>query len=53
MSFLSKGSQILVLRLKSWFKSRMSKQHVELKYKTRIKLVRELYDTCFQYNATN
>ena len=48
-----KGSQISTLQLKGWFKSKTSIQNIEMKYKTHIKLVHELYDTCFQYNVKN
>ena len=47
MSFVLKGSQILALQLKGWFKSK----NIEMNYKTHIKLVYELYGTCFQYNV--
>ena len=42
MSFIMKGSQILALQLKGWFKSK----NIEMKYKTYIKLVHEIYNTC-------
>ena len=52
MSFILKGSQISAIQLKGQFKSKTS----IYKYrndKTHIKLVHELYGTCFQYNAKN
>jgi hypothetical protein len=54
MIFILKGSQILVLQLKGWFKFKASIQEYrnEIK-KTHIKLVHELYGTCFQYNVKN
>ena len=32
---------------------RRQSQNIEMKYKTHIKLVHELYDTCFLYNVKN
>ena len=47
MSFTLKGSQISAIQLKGWFKSK----NIKIKYKTHIKLVHELYGTCFRYNV--
>ena len=49
MSFILKGSQILALEMRGWFKSK----NIETKYKTHIKRVHEIYGTCFQYNVTS
>ena len=49
MSFILKGSQISALQWKRWFKSK----NIEIKYKTHVKLVHELYGTCVQYNVNN
>ena len=49
MSFILKGSQISALQWKRWFKSK----NIEMKYKTHVKLVHELYGTCVQYNVDN
>ena len=43
MSFILKGSQVLALQLKSWFKSK----NIEMEYKTHIKLAHELHGTWF------
>jgi len=51
--FHLKGSQFSALQLKRWFKSKMSIKNIEMKYKTHIKLVHELYGTCFMYNVKN
>ena len=49
MSFTLKGSQILALRLKGWFKYK----NILMNHKSHIKLVHELYGTYFQYNVMN
>ena len=49
MSSILKGSKILVLQLKCWFKSR----NIGMQYRTHVELVHEVYGTCFQYNVTN
>ena len=51
MSFILKGAQISALQLKGWFESNTSIQEDKMKYKNIIKLVHELYDTCFRYNV--
>ena len=48
-----KASQIVALQWKGWFKSRRQSRNIEMKYKTHIKLVHELYCTCFQYIVKN
>ena len=54
MSFIFKGPQISAFQLKGWFKSKTCQsKNIGMKYKTHIKLVHELYDTCFQYNVKN
>ena len=52
MSFILKGFQIAALQLKGWFKSKTSiQEYIEMKYKTHIKLVHELYGMSFQHNV--
>ena len=53
MSFILKGSQISAHQLKGLLKSKTSIQELEMKYKTHVKLVHELYGTCFEYNVKN
>ena len=53
VSFILKGSQVLALQLKSWFKFKTSIQECRYEIQTLIKLVHELYGTCFRYNVKN
>ena len=43
LSFILKGSQI----------SAFQSKNIEMKYKTHVKRVHDLYGTCFQYNVKN
>ena len=52
MSFILKGSQISALQFKGLVQIQDVDARVhKMKYRTRIKLVHELYGTCFQYNV--
>jgi hypothetical protein len=47
ISFILKDSQISALQLKDWFKCKTSIQEYTTTLKTHIKLVHDLYGTCF------
>ena len=53
MSFILKGSQILAFQLKGGSNPRHQSNYIELKHKAHIKLVLELYGTCFEYDVKN
>ena len=49
-----KGSQISALQLKGCFKNlKRQCKTIEIKYKIHIKLLHEVYGTCFKYNVKN
>ena len=45
------GSQILALQMKVGSNSRRQSKNIEMNYKIHIKVVHELYGTCFQDNV--
>ena len=51
MSFILMGSQILALQMKVGSNSRRQSKNIEMNYKIHIKVVHELYGTCFQDNV--
>ena len=48
-----KGSQISVFSIEGMVQIQGKSKNIEMKYKTLIKFVHELYGTCFNYNVNS